>query len=162
MGDQAFNPMSAMSPSLWHKTGRGATSQSPTLMPIQSASMEGSSLHKDPSYSSLQGHADDTSHSSHSRNRYTFKNELDYSEGMMGWATCFYVEIKLPFFHHYLFALQSIKINISWNLWLFSSGTCRQLSADTHKILLMYGGHQIDSIILVSHHIIFSQNSVMI
>lgn len=80
MGDQAFNPMSAMSPSLWHKTGRGATSQSPTLMPIQSAAMEGSSLHKDPSYSSLQGHADDTSHSSHSRNRYTFKNELDYSE----------------------------------------------------------------------------------
>jgi len=81
--DSTFNPMSAMSSALWHKAGRGGFSPSPTLVPVQSAPVEAStSLQKESSYSSLQGHADDTSksHSSRSRNRYSYKNVFDYSE----------------------------------------------------------------------------------
>lgn len=82
--DLAFNPMSAMSSSLWHKAGRGhAISPSPTLVTIRSAPDEATSLQKESSYSSLQGHADgtDRTHSSHSKSRYTYKNAFDYSEG---------------------------------------------------------------------------------
>ena len=82
--ESAFNPMSAMSSSLWHKAGRGCFSPSPTLVPIQSAPAESSSLQKESSYSSLQGHAGGINRtlSSHSKNRYTsYKNVYDYSEG---------------------------------------------------------------------------------
>ena len=90
LADTAFNPMSAMSSSLWHKTGRGCFSPSPNLTPIQSAPAETSSLQKESSYSSLQGHADDTnrSHSSHSKHSYSYQTIPDYSEGM----------ISLPYF----------------------------------------------------------------
>ncbi|XP_020625201.1 ankyrin repeat and SAM domain-containing protein 6-like isoform X2 [Orbicella faveolata] len=78
-----FNPMSAMSSSLWHKTGRGhAISPSPTLMTIRSASEGGASLQKQSSYSSLQGHADETNGTlPHSRSQYPFINDFDYGEG---------------------------------------------------------------------------------
>lgn len=81
--DLAFSPMSAMSSSLWHKTGRGhAVGPSPTLMTIRSASGEGASLQKQSSYSSLQGHADETNETSpHSKSPYPYINEFDYSEG---------------------------------------------------------------------------------
>ena len=81
--DLAFSPMSAMSSSLWHKTGRGhAVGPSPTLMTIRSASEEGASLQKQSSYSSLQGHADETNETSpHSKSPYPYINDFDYSEG---------------------------------------------------------------------------------
>ena len=83
LGDSAFNPMSAMSSSLWHKTGRGCFSPLPNLAPIQSALAETSSLQKESSYSSLQGHADGTngSQSSHSKHSYSYQTMPDYNEG---------------------------------------------------------------------------------
>ena len=51
-------------------------------MTIRSASEEGASLQKQSSYSSLQGHADETNETSpHSKSRYPFINDFDYSEG---------------------------------------------------------------------------------
>lgn len=80
--ESAFKPMAAMSSSLWHKAGRGCFSPSPSLMSIHSAPEETSALQKEPSYSSLQGHADDTNrtNSSHPKRRYSYKNVFDYSE----------------------------------------------------------------------------------
>ncbi|XP_078367744.1 ankyrin repeat and SAM domain-containing protein 6-like isoform X2 [Oculina patagonica] len=71
--------LSAMSSSLWHKAGRGhPISPSPTLVTVRSAPDERTSLQKEPSYSSLQGHADgtDRTHSSHSRRRYPYHSEV--------------------------------------------------------------------------------------
>ncbi|CAH3042171.1 unnamed protein product [Pocillopora meandrina] len=82
--DLSFNPMSAMSSSLWHKAGRGtAASPTPTVMTVRSAPVEGTSLRKELSYSSLQGHADDTSRSfsSYSRDHYPYRHTFNHSEG---------------------------------------------------------------------------------
>ena len=82
----AFNPMSAMSSALWHKTGRGhAMGPSPTLMTIRSASEEDASLQKQSSYSSLQGHADEANGTSpHSKSHYPYIAAFEYSEGTVG------------------------------------------------------------------------------
>ena len=79
----AFSPMSAMSPSLWHKTRRGhIISPSPTLMTIRSASEEGTPLQKESSFSSLQGHVDEANGTSpHSKSQYPFIDAFDYNEG---------------------------------------------------------------------------------
>lgn len=81
--DSVFSPRSAMSSSLWHKAGRGhAISPSPTLMTIRSASEDGASLQKESSYSSLQGHADETNRTPpHSKSQYPCINAFDYNEG---------------------------------------------------------------------------------
>jgi len=51
-------------------------------MTIRSASQEGASLQKQASYSSLQGHADDTNRTSpRSKTQYPFISDFDYSEG---------------------------------------------------------------------------------
>lgn len=100
--DLSFNPMSAMSSSLWHKAGRGtAASPTPTVMTVRSAPVEGTSLRKELSYSSLQGHADDTSRSfsSYSRDHYPYRHTFNHSEGT-------------------LFSRSTIKILISL-FWLF-------------------------------------------
>ena len=58
-------------------------------MTIRSASEEGASLQKQSSYSSLQGHADETNGTSpHSKSPYPYINDFDYSEGIVPPCTC--------------------------------------------------------------------------
>lgn len=96
--DLSFNPMSAMSSSLWHKAGRGtAASPTPTVMTVRSAPVEGTSLRKELSYSSLQGHADDTSRSfsSYSRDHYPYRHTFNHSEGTLFFRSAIKILILL-------------------------------------------------------------------
>ncbi|XP_068696980.1 ankyrin repeat and SAM domain-containing protein 6-like isoform X2 [Montipora capricornis] len=76
--DTAFNLMSAMSSSLWHKANP------PSLVPIQSPPAEHQSLQKGSSNSSLPGHVDDTHRHRYRspclKDTYCYKTSLDYSE----------------------------------------------------------------------------------
>ena len=113
--DLSFNPMSAMSSSLWHKAGRGtAASPTPTVMTVRSAPVEGTSLRKELSYSSLQGHADDTSRSfsSYSRDHYPYRHTFNHSEGTLFLRSTIKILISL----FWLFCI-FIMFGICGDLW---------------------------------------------
>lgn len=84
LSDTAFNLMSAMSSSLWHKAGRSCISPTPSLVPIQSPPAKHQSVQKGSSDSSLPGHVDDTrTHRYRSpclKDTYCYKTSLDTSE----------------------------------------------------------------------------------